>query len=162
MGGGFDNAPMEIATHMDRRLMLCLMSTLLAACVHDEVSDGTQACESLANDTCVALNDIAYVEPDGPAEELMVDIWKTLLGLERVGARDSFFQLGGHSLMLTRLASRIRKTFQIEIPLQSLFLAPTIAEIASVIAIRKFAERAPDVSELVQDLEQLSSAKAAN
>jgi acyl carrier protein len=102
------------------------------------------------------------VPPRTPLEHEVAEIWRELLEIEQLSIHDNFFQLGGHSLMLTRLASRIRKTFQIEIPLQSLFLAPTIAEIASVIAIRKFAERAPDVSELVQDLEQLSSAKAAN
>lgn len=69
MGGGFDKAPMEIATRMDRRLILCLGSALLAACAHDEAScSAPAACASMAclsDDLCVDEEAVAYVQPGG-------------------------------------------------------------------------------------------------
>ena len=69
----------------------------------------------------------AYAEPRTPVEEQLVEIWEEVLGLERVGIHDNFFELGGHSLLATRVVSRVRKVFQVELPLLSLFEEPTIA-----------------------------------
>ncbi len=66
-------------------------------------------------------------------EEVVAGIWTEVLGLERVNPGDSFLELGGHSLMATRVFSRIREAFQVELPLKTLFDAPTLAELASVI-----------------------------
>jgi len=70
------------------------------------------------------------VAPRTPIEEVLAAIWMRVLGLKRVSVNDSFFQLGGHSLLATQIASRIRRIFQIELPLQTLFEAPTIAGLA--------------------------------
>jgi amino acid adenylation domain-containing protein len=77
--------------------------------------------------------------PRTPLEQELAAIWRELLNVDQLSVHDNFFVLGGHSLMLTRLASRIRKNFQIEIPLQALFVAPTITEMASTIAVRQLA-----------------------
>ncbi|NIR44480.1 MAG: hypothetical protein GWN51_09005, partial [Gemmatimonadetes bacterium] len=58
--------------------------------------------------------------PHGAPEELVADIWKQVLGLDRVSSDDDFFELGGHSLLATRVISRLCRTFEIEVPLRQL------------------------------------------
>ncbi|HSG41190.1 MAG TPA: amino acid adenylation domain-containing protein, partial [Thermoanaerobaculia bacterium] len=71
------------------------------------------------------------VAPRTPVEEVLAGIWAELLGLERVGANDHFFDLGGHSLFATRVTSRLRGVFGIEMPLRDLFEAPRLADLAT-------------------------------
>jgi amino acid adenylation domain-containing protein len=75
-----------------------------------------------------------YVAPRTPVEELIAVLWKELLGVDRIGIRDNFFDLGGHSLLGMQLVSRVRDTFRIELPVSSLFDAPTIEGIAEHVA----------------------------
>ncbi|RIE04963.1 non-ribosomal peptide synthetase [Cohnella faecalis] len=56
----------------------------------------------------------------------LVEIWRHVLGVSRVGITDNFYELGGHSLKATQLMSRIRKELDIEIPLREIFRNPTI------------------------------------
>ena len=67
--------------------------------------------------------------PLGVAEELLAGLFAELLGLESVGATDSFFDLGGHSLLATQAVSRIRDAFRVEIPLIQLFQTPSVREL---------------------------------
>ncbi len=68
-----------------------------------------------------------YVAPRNLIEEILVQIWAQVLGIEQVGIHDNFFTVGGHSLLGTQVISRLRDTFQVELPLRSLFEAPTVA-----------------------------------
>jgi acyl transferase domain-containing protein len=75
----------------------------------------------------------AYVAPSGPLEETLVALWEDLFGFRGIGARDDFFDLGGHSLLATQMVSRIRETFEVEIPLPRLFEARTVADLAAIV-----------------------------
>lgn len=70
----------------------------------------------------------AYVAPRTPIEEVLADIWAEIIGVERVGVHDNFFDLGGHSLMAMRLMSAIRDGLGLELPLKTFFEAPTVAQ----------------------------------
>jgi len=74
-----------------------------------------------------------YIAPRTPMEEKLVTIWEKVLKVEQVGINDNFFELGGHSLLVTQLVSRVRDTFNIEIPLRDLFTAPTVSQLAASI-----------------------------
>ncbi|HEU5227978.1 MAG TPA: condensation domain-containing protein, partial [Ktedonobacteraceae bacterium] len=72
----------------------------------------------------------APVAPRTPTEEVIASIWANLLGRDRIGIDDNFFDLGGHSLLATQLLARIYEVFQEAVPLRTLFEAPTVAGLA--------------------------------
>jgi acyl carrier protein len=79
-------------------------------------------------------------------ERFIAQIWQEVLGLQRVGVHDNFFtDLSGHSLLATELVSRLRRLFQIEVPLASLFEGPTIAQLAVTVAALR--QSHPDLRE---------------
>ncbi|MES1241581.1 MAG: non-ribosomal peptide synthase/polyketide synthase [Acidobacteriota bacterium] len=72
-----------------------------------------------------------FEAPRTPTEELLAGLWSELLKVGQVGRNDGFFELGGHSLLGTRLASRIRDVFGVEVPLRAVFEAPRLADLAA-------------------------------
>jgi acyl-coenzyme A synthetase/AMP-(fatty) acid ligase/acyl carrier protein len=68
--------------------------------------------------------------PRNEVEEKLADIWRELLEAEQVGIEQNFFELGGHSLLVLQLTARIRRIFEVELPVRSVFEAPTIAGLA--------------------------------
>jgi amino acid adenylation domain-containing protein len=72
-----------------------------------------------------------YVAPRNETEQGVATVWQNLLGVERAGMDDDFFDLGGHSLLGIQLIARLRKSFQVDIPLRTLFGSPTIAGLAA-------------------------------
>jgi amino acid adenylation domain-containing protein len=70
-----------------------------------------------------------YEAPRTTSEQLLVDIWVEVLGVEKIGVHDNFFELGGHSLLVAKVISRVLDLFQVELPVRVLFEAPTVAEL---------------------------------
>ena len=85
--------------------------------------------------------EIAYVAPRTPLEQQLAEIWLQVLGLETVGIHDNFFDLGGHSLLITQLFSQVRDTFKVNLSLRSLFKEPTVANVAEMIEIARLSEQ---------------------
>jgi acyl-CoA synthetase (AMP-forming)/AMP-acid ligase II/2-polyprenyl-3-methyl-5-hydroxy-6-metoxy-1,4-benzoquinol methylase len=79
--------------------------------------------------------DATFVSPRTPTEELLAGIWAEVLGLEQVGIYENFFDLGGHSLLVTQVVSRIRNLFQAEISFRVFFQNATIATLAAEIDV---------------------------
>ncbi|SLM64223.1 MULTISPECIES: non-ribosomal peptide synthetase [Dickeya] len=72
----------------------------------------------------------AYVPPQGEMEMTMASIWQALLGVERVGRQDHFFELGGYSLLAVRLIEQLRRR-GLSIEIRTLFDTPVLADLAA-------------------------------
>jgi len=86
--------------------------------------------EKQADKTHPAINTVGYVAPRNYQEELLVNIWIAVLKVEKIGVYDNFFELGGHSLLATQVTTRIRETFEVKIPVRSLFEYPIVSDLA--------------------------------
>ncbi|MEN2989764.1 amino acid adenylation domain-containing protein [Tistrella sp. BH-R2-4] len=75
-------------------------------------------------------SDVAYAPPRTQMESLLADIWADTLQLERVGIHDRFFEIGGQSLLAVQVVARVRDLLDVMLPVEVLFTAPTVAELA--------------------------------
>ena len=71
--------------------------------------------------------------PQTHVEKLLATIWTDLLEVSGIGVNDNFFEVGGHSLLAVRLFAQIEKRFGKRLPLATLFQAPTIAQLATIL-----------------------------
>ena len=79
--------------------------------------------------------DNKFVPPRTAAERALAELWREVLGIEKVGIHDNFFELGGHSLLATQIISRIKMACTVDLPLRALFDSPTVAELAQCLLI---------------------------
>jgi amino acid adenylation domain-containing protein len=87
-----------------------------------------------------------FVAPQTPTEIVLADHWTELLGMARVGINDSFFEVGGDSLLGTQLVSRVQEEFDVLLPLRAIFERQTIAEQATLIE-QTVVEQTQDLTE---------------
>ena len=71
--------------------------------------------------------------PRTPIEQRLVEVFEELLAVDGIGVHDTFFELNGFSLLATRLTSRIRELFDVELPLRDVFEAPTVEGLAQLV-----------------------------
>jgi acyl carrier protein len=102
-----------------------------------------------------------YIAPRSPTEEILAGIWTEVLKLKQVGTRDNFFALGGHSLLATQVISRVRKAFQLDLPLRTIFENPTVEALARVTG-ENLSERGggEEVARILGELNSLSEDEA--
>ena len=100
---------------------------------------------------------VLLVAPRGETEQGIAEIWQEVLGIEMIGIYDSFFELGGHSLLGTQVISRIRKRFQEDISIRTLFTSPTIADLAEMIVQRRVEQvDSATLTQLISEVRQLA------
>ncbi len=75
------------------------------------------------------------VAPRTPIEEEIAQMWCEVLRLDHVGVHDDFFTLGGHSLRITQVMSRLRTAFGVDLPLRQVYEAPTVAAMAEAVTL---------------------------
>ncbi|MCW3115212.1 MAG: linear pentadecapeptide gramicidin synthetase LgrD, partial [Segetibacter sp.] len=96
-----------------------------------------------------------FVAPRNEVEFTLADVWQKLLGIERVGINNNFFDLGGNSLLAMRLTSAIRRQLETELAIKEIFLYPTIAELAEQILAKERVLLLPPVVPLKQRPERI-------
>ena len=90
-----------------------------------------------------------FVVPRTPTEEAVAAIWAGVLGVERVGVHDDFFDLGGHSLLATQVLARLHTAFGVRLGLIALFDRPTVAALGEAVEER-----------LLEEIERMSDEEA--
>ena len=78
-----------------------------------------------------------YASPRTPVEAMLCELWAQVLGVERVGIRDNFYDLGGHSLKATQLVSRIQRLFEVDLRIKDLLETLTVAGLAERVEARR-------------------------
>lgn len=98
----------------------------------------------------VSVSAASTVAPQTPAEKVVADTWKDVLGVDQVGRDDDFFMLGGHSLLATRVVARLRKHFGNTVTLQQVFAHPRLAALAAELSASSTAAAGSPAAEDVQ------------
>ena len=96
------------------------------------------ALPSPRSDPSVTVEDLASLT--GPVQQQVAAIWRTVLGVGKVGPTTSFFDLGGNSLAAMEVTLQLRRQFAVDLPLQTLFQHPSVEELADVIEATIVAE----------------------
>jgi malonyl CoA-acyl carrier protein transacylase/acyl carrier protein len=105
---------------------------------------------------------VAYAAPSTETEITIAQLWRELLGLKEIGIHDNFLELGGDSLMATRLISRMKDVFHQDLPVRLVFEASSVAELARAVDGAKVenaeteTEEMEEMEEMMKMLEQLS------
>jgi acyl carrier protein len=96
-----------------------------------------------------------YVAPRTPVEQQLASIWADVLHGKSIGIRENFFEIGGHSLSAMQVVARIRKVFDLDVPVSCLFQSPTIESLA--IAIDRMRVSSHSEEDLLRILEEIDS-----
>jgi acyl carrier protein len=80
-----------------------------------------------------------YEPAQNPTETAIIELWQTLLNVERVGRNDHFFELGGHSLLAVQLAVRLKDLLGVDIPLRAFFENPILADFVDYVTVLQLA-----------------------
>jgi acyl carrier protein len=96
----------------------------------------------------------SYRAPETPVEEALAAIWSEVLGVDRVGVDDDFFDLGGHSLLAVKMLARVEQSLAVDLVLPTIFEHSTVRELAAEIAVVVRGEAGDDeLAELLAEVE---------
>jgi acyl transferase domain-containing protein/acyl carrier protein len=99
---------------------------------------------------------VEWVAPRNATEEAVAAIWQNLLGVAQVGVHDNFLDLGGDSLLATRLVSRMRDAFHLDLPVRLFFERSTVAELAIAVDEERARQQKEEDAALIQQVQELS------
>ena len=106
--------------------------------------------------------DSANTAPDNEVEKTIARIWQEVLGVERVASDDNFFALGGDSLIAIQILSRLRKSFEVDLPVTTLFDAPTVSDLAMLVVQKQLAQvDSAKLADILAEIKQLSKDELA-
>ena len=134
--------PAEGAEALDRLLAVDLGPQVIASSVDVDLWQAHVDAEAGGDDGAAPIHyarpelDSEFAEPSTPVEAELAAMWRDLLGVDRVGRDDDFFELGGQSLIAVRLFTRIRKRFAVDLEISTLFEASTVKQCAALLAER--------------------------
>lgn len=99
-----------------------------------------------------------YIAPRNPIEQQVSDLWKELIGIDKIGVEDNFFEIGGHSLLAVQIIARLRELYAVDLPLRTLLSeTPTIAGMATAITQQlPELETLDEMNEILSQIENLS------
>jgi len=102
--------------------------------------------------------DTAYAAARSDTEALIASIWEEMLGVSPIGVEDDFFALGGHSLLAIQVVARLREHIGVEVPVQLLFDAPTVSQLAARVkaAVEENGDAPDRLAEVMEYVAQLS------
>lgn len=122
--------------HLEARLPhYMLPSTVVRLAALPRLSNGKLDYHALQAPTGPARGAV-IVHPRTATEEHVAEVWRSVLRLPEVGVEDHFFRIGGHSLLATQVTLRLRRLFDVELEIDTVFRAPTIAQQAQLIEQR--------------------------
>ncbi len=102
--------------------------------------------KALPNPQFSDQSSVEYVAPQNSTQEQLAEIWKKLLGVERVGIYDNFFEIGGHSLLAMRVIATVRRELQVELNVKDIFSLPTIQGLSNLLQSKEKASSLPLVT----------------
>ena len=104
----------------------------------------------------------AHTAPDNEVEKTIAKIWQEVLGVERVASDDNFFALGGDSLIAIQILSRLRKSFEVDLPVTTLFDAPTVSDLAVLVVQKQLSQvDSTRLADILSEIKQLSKDEIA-
>ncbi|WP_116248104.1 non-ribosomal peptide synthetase [Nocardiopsis sp. FIRDI 009] len=132
---GWDENPEELAARLrealGRRLPRHMVPVAFALVDAWPLSPNGKLDRRRLPDPVASARRREHVAPATPAERDVARLWTEILGADRVGVSDDFFELGGNSLLAVKLAHRIRVDLRAELPMERLFAAPTVGAMAA-------------------------------
>ena len=120
----------ELRTHLSERLPSAMVPSLWQVLVNMPRLPNGKVDRSQLPRPDQQTSSVPYTEPETETERRLVLIWESLLRKGRVGIHDTFFELGGHSLLAIQLVTNVEAEFGQIVPLRTLFLMPTVAQLA--------------------------------
>ena len=85
-------------------------------------------------DMSLQVMDAGFIAPRNRVEKQLAEIWASILGIDRVGIHDNFFEIGGHSLLAVKVVAEINKLLNIDLPFGAMYQSPTVEELGIIIA----------------------------